>query len=38
MSPELSVAKLYRMYLGKYEPDVYAFLNSEKNKMKLRNK
>lgn len=29
MSPELSVAKLYRMYLEIYEPDVYAFLNSE---------
>ncbi|XP_050531002.1 uncharacterized protein LOC126899821 [Daktulosphaira vitifoliae] len=29
MSPELSIAKLYRMYLEKYEPDVWAVLNSE---------
>ncbi|KAL5246297.1 hypothetical protein ACI65C_013705 [Semiaphis heraclei] len=29
MSPELSISKLYRMYLQKYEPNVWADLNSE---------
>jgi len=29
MYPELSIVKLYRIYLEKYEADVWAVLNSE---------
>lgn len=31
LSPELSVAKLYRLYLEKYEPEFWALYNTEQS-------